>query len=235
MILFPAIDILEGRAVRLLYGQKQNVTDYGDPVERAKEWIDCGAEILHVVNLSGAFGEKTDFLHILERISALGIPVQTGGGIRSEAAIRDCFSAGAARLVLGTVCLEDPQLFRTAIDSYGSAIVAGIDARDGKIALRGWTQISEADAFEFGTSAYALGVRDTVFTDIARDGALSGVNVTATVKMAETGLNVIASGGIRDMADLRALKERGVYGAILGRAIYTGNLSLREAIEETKC
>lgn len=235
MRLFPAIDILNGRAVRLMYGKKEQVTDYGDPVDRAKLWLDCGAEILHVVDLSGAFGEDTSFERTLEQIARLGVSVQSGGGLRSMERIENRFEAGASRVVLGTVCVEQPELLKEAVSRYGRRIVAGIDARGGKIALRGWTKISETDAFEFGKEAATLGITDAVFTDIGRDGALAGVNLDETVKLAETGLNVIASGGIRDMDDLYALKESGVYGAILGRAIYTGKIDLKRAIGELSC
>lgn len=235
MRLFPAIDILDGRAVRLMYGKKEQVTDYGDPVERAKMWIDCGAEILHVVDLSGAFGESTAFESILEKIARLGIEVQSGGGLRSMGQIVKRFEAGASRAVLGTVCVERTDVLQEAVDRYRGRIVAGIDAKDGRIAVRGWTEVSQTDAFEFGKKAFEMGVRDTVFTDIGRDGALSGVNAEATAKMGKTGLNVIASGGIRDMNDLYALRDRGVYGAILGRAIYTGNIDLARAVGELQC
>ncbi len=235
MKLYPAIDILGGRAVRLLHGKRDAVTDYGDPVDRAKQWLDAGARILHVVNLSGAFDEKNDFPRILEKIASLGIPVQTGGGIRSVAAIKDRFSAGADRVVLGTVCVEQPEVLEEAASLFGGKIVAGIDARDGKLTVRGWTVTAEEDAFSFGKKAKALGLSDAVFTDVGRDGALTGVNVEATVKMAETGLNVIASGGVRSMDDLEALKQHNVYGAILGRSIYEGTIDLKKAIEEFEC
>ena len=232
MILYPAIDVLDGRAVRLLYGKRENVTDYGDPVEFARRWIDAGAKILHVVDLAGAFGEASGFDHILERIARLGIPVQSGGGLRSMEDIHRRFRAGADRVVLGTVCVEHPEILYEAVGKYGNKIVAGIDAKDGMLAVRGWKEVVDKDAFEFGCEAKALGVTDAVFTDIGRDGALAGVNVADTVKMGETGLNVIASGGIRGIDDLRALKEKGVYGAILGRVIYTGRIDLAAAIEE---
>ena len=235
MKLYPAIVILGGRAVRLLHGKRDAVTDYGDPVDRAKQWLDAGAHILHVVNLSGAFDEKNDFPRILEKIASLGVPVQTGGGIRSVAAVKDRFSAGADRVVLGTVCVEQPEVLEEAASLFGGKIVAGIDARDGKLTVRGWTVTAEEDAFSFGKKAKALGLSDAVFTDVGRDGALTGVNVEATVKMAETGLNVIASGGVRSMDDLEALKQHNVYGAILGRSIYEGTIDLKKAIEEFEC
>ena len=235
MKLYPAIDILGGRAVRLLHGKRDAVTDYGDPVDRAKQWLDAGAHILHVVNLSGAFDEKNDFPRILEKIASLDVPVQTGGGIRSVATVKNRFSAGADRVVLGTVCVEQPEVLEEAASLFGGKIVAGIDAREGKLTVRGWTVTAEEDAFSFGKRAKARGLSDAVFTDVGRDGALTGVNVEATVKMAETGLNVIASGGVRSMDDLEALKQHNVYGAILGRSIYEGTIDLKKAIEEFEC
>ena len=231
MKLYPAIDVLGGRAVRLLYGKRDQVTDYGVPVDCAKRWVDEGAEILHVVDLSGAFGEEGGFEKVLERIAKLGVPVQSGGGLRSMAEIHRRFRAGADRVVLGTVCVEHPEVLYEAVERYRDKIVAGIDAKDGRLAVRGWTQLADKDAFEFGCEAKALGVTDAVFTDIGRDGALSGVNVEETVRMGETGLNIIASGGVRDLNDLCALQAQGVYGVILGRALYTGAISLRDAFE----
>ena len=235
MKLYPAIDILGGRAVRLLHGKRDAVTDYGDPVDRAKQWLDAGARILHVVNLSGAFEEQNDFPRVLERIASLGVPVQTGGGIRSLEAVKERFLSGADRVVLGTVCVEQPEVLEEAAALYGGKIVAGIDAREGKLTVRGWTVTAEEDAFSFGKKAKALGITDAVFTDVGRDGALTGVNLEATVRMAETGLNVIASGGIRSMEDLEALKKNNVYGAILGRSVYEGTIDLTKAIEEFEC
>ncbi len=231
MKLYPAIDVLGGRAVRLLYGKRDQVTDYGDPIDFAKRWADEGAQILHVVDLSGAFGETGGFEKVLERIAKVGVPVQSGGGLRSMADIHRRFRAGADRVVLGTVCVEHPEVLYEAVEKYKEKIVAGIDAKDGYLAVRGWTQLADKDAFEFGCEAKALGVTDAVFTDIGRDGALSGVNVAETVRMGETGLNIIASGGVRDIRDIRALKEQGVYGVILGRALYTGTLSFKDAFE----
>lgn len=232
MKLYPAIDILEGRAVRLLYGKRDAVTDYGDPVDCAKRFLDSGAKRLHVVDLSGAFGSDTRFCRILERIAALNVPVQSGGGLRSAEKIRERFLSGASCAVLGTVCVENEEIFLRAVEEYGEKIVVGIDAKDGKLAVRGWTELSSVDAFSFGKRAKELGVCDTVFTDISRDGALSGVNLEETVRMGGTGLNVIASGGVRDLNDLKKLKEKGVYGAVLGRAIYTGAIELEKAIGE---
>ncbi len=234
MKLFPAIDILGGRAVRLLYGEKERVTDYGDPYDRAKMWADAGAEYLHVVDLGGAFDGKSGIDKTLEKIASLGVPVQSGGGLRTMEEIDRRFEAGASRIVLGTVCVRDPELLARAVEKYGDRIVAGLDAKNGKIVVSGWTESSGLGAFEFGKKMRALGISDAVFTDVGKDGALSGAAVEETVRMAGTGLNVIASGGIAGMDDLRALKARGVYGAILGRAIYTGNIDLKAAIGEMR-
>lgn len=235
MKLFPAIDIYGGRAVRLLRGQKDALTDYGDPVDRAKMWRDAGARRLHVVDLSGAFGEESGFGRLLEKIASLGLPVQSGGGLRTGEDISRRFQSGAQYAVLGTVCVTDPALFEESLAIYGEKIVAGLDAKGGKLAVKGWTSLSDIGALDFGKSAFALGARYAVYTDIGRDGALSGVNLSETVKMGETGLNIIASGGIRDETDLAALRSAGVYGAILGRSIYTGTLDLRHALEEFEC
>ena len=235
MILFPAIDILEGRAVRLLYGRKNQVTDYGDPVARAKEWIDCGAEFLHVVDLSGAFDGAAHIEGTLEKIAKLGVPVQSGGGLRSFDAVRSRLDAGAARVVLGTVACTDPALFASLVEVYREKIVAGIDAKDGKLSIKGWTEFSDETAESFGRKAAGMGVRYAVFTDISKDGAMQGASIEPTRDLQEkTGLSVIASGGIASLNDLLRLKEAGLYGAILGRSIYTGAVNLKEAIHACK-
>jgi phosphoribosylformimino-5-aminoimidazole carboxamide ribotide isomerase len=235
MILFPAIDILDGRAVRLLYGKKENVTDYGDPVDRAKEWIDKGAEWLHIVDLSGAFDGDSHINRTIEKIAALGVPVQSGGGLRSREDVKARLTAGATRVILGTLCTEDPPLFASLTAEYGQKIVAGIDAKDGYLSVKGWTELSSVRAVDFGRQAKGMGVTCALFTDISKDGAMQGANVEATVQMQkETGLNVIASGGIASMDDLYRLKKENLYGAILGRSIYTGAIKLEEAIVACK-
>lgn len=235
MILFPAIDILNGRAVRLLYGKKELVTDYGTPVDRAKQWVDCGAEWLHVVDLDGAFDGKSRIENEIYGIAKLGVPVETGGGIRTREDVKRRLEAGAARVIIGTMYYTDPELFYSVVEEFKGSIAAGIDAKDGYLAVKGWTEISAVKAVDFGKKAKAAGVETCVFTDIAKDGAMQGVSLGQTVSMQEeTGLNVIASGGISSADDLIKLKEKGVYGAILGRSIYTGAIDLRRAIEETR-
>ncbi len=235
MILFPAIDILEGRAVRLLYGKKDKVTDYGAPLDRAKEWIDCGAEYLHIVDLSGAFDGASQINRTLEQIAKMGVPVQSGSGLRAEQDVIDRLNAGVTRVILGTMCYENPDLFAKLAQRYGEKIVAGIDAVDGMLSVKGWTEQVDLSAVEFGKKAKALGVKYAVFTDISKDGAMQGASVTATKTMsAQTGLQIIASGGVSSMDDLRKIQEAGLYGAILGRSIYTGAINLKEAIPACK-
>lgn len=235
MILFPAIDILDGRAVRLLYGKKDNVTDYGLPLDRAKEWVDSGAGYLHVVDLSGAFSGKSGINNIIEKIAALGVPVQSGGGLRTYSDVKDRLESGAARVVLGTLCYSDPEFFSRLADDFKEKIVAGIDAKDGFVMINGWTKSTGEKAEDFGKRVKNMGLTTCVYTDISRDGALKGAAVSSTAALQKsTDLNVIASGGISSINDLLSLKENGVYGAILGRSIYTGAINLKKAIEETK-
>lgn len=235
MILFPAIDIMDGRAVRLLYGKKDNVTDYGLPLDRAKEWIDSGAEYLHIVDLSGAFSGESRINPIIKKIAALGVPVQSGGGLRTYSDVKDRLESGAARVILGTLCYSDPELFSRLAADFKEKIVAGIDAADGYVRINGWTENSGERAEEFGKRVKQMGLTTCVYTDISRDGALKGAAVSSTVSLQKnSGLNVIASGGISSMDDLLSLKENGVYGAILGRSIYTGAIKLSRAIAETK-
>lgn len=232
MILFPAIDILDGKAVRLLYGKKDSVTYYGSPVDRAKEWIDCGAKYLHIVDLSGAFSGESKINSTLEKIAALGVPVQSGGGLRSYDDVKERLLSGAARVVIGTAAHADPKLFERLASDFGEKIVVGVDAADGFVRIKGWTENSGIKAEDFCKRSKALGVSVCVYTDISRDGALTGVAVEETAKLQrDTGLNIIASGGVSSIDDLISLKERGVYGAILGRSIYTGAVNLKEAID----
>lgn len=235
MILFPAIDILDGRAVRLLYGKKDKVTDYGSPIDRAKQWIDCGAQYLHIVDLSGAFTGESKINSTIEKIAALGVPVQSGGGLRSYKDVKERLLSGATRVIIGTACHTDPELFARLCADFGEEIVAGIDASDGFIRIKGWVENSGVKAEDFGKKAKSMGVEVCVYTDISRDGALTGAAVASSEAMQKnTGLKVIASGGVSSMDDLFALNERGVYGAILGRSIYTGAINLEKAVSAFK-
>lgn len=246
MIIYPAIDLRQGRCVRLRQGLKDQETVYGDdPALVARRWAAEGAEWLHVVNLDGAFGEASPGVDLPANLAALraiaqsvALPVQFGGGMRSWAAIVQAFALGAARVILGTAALEDSALLERALAEFGSDRVAvGIDARGGLVVTHGWEQTSGVAAVELGRRMGELGVARVVYTDVLRDGMLTGVNVAATAELARaTGLRVIASGGVSSVEDIRRLAGAGaeIEGAIIGKALYTGAVSLREAIRAGK-
>ena len=244
MIILPAIDLRCGRCVRLRQGRAEAETVYdADPAAVARRWAAQGAEWLHIVNLDGAFGEGTRPLN-LERLCEIRkavpeTPIQFGGGVRSVADVETVLELGATRVVLGTVAVQQPALVVAAIEHLGAEqIVVGIDARDGQVATHGWQQISEATAAALAREMRRLGVIRVVYTDIARDGMLSGVNVEATAALArDTGLRIIASGGVASLTDLTRLKAQtsaGIEGVIIGQALYTGAVSLPAAIKEAK-
>lgn len=232
MILFPAIDILNGRAVRLYKGDRNAVTDYGDPLEFAEKWAEAGAEWLHVVDLSGAFSGESGIDPVLTQIKKrFPLKVQSGGGLRTVDDVRRRLGAGADRVVIGTMAAYHPDEFALAAYEFPGQIVAGIDAKNGMFAVNGWTEETEIPAVDFGKKCKRMGIACALYTDISRDGAMQGPNVEETVRMQrETGLSVIASGGVSGMRDLEALRERGVYGAVLGKSIYSGAVDLKEAL-----
>ncbi len=246
MIVFPAIDLRQGRCVRLRQGRAEDETVYDDdPAAVARRWVGQGAEWLHVVNLDGAFGEAASQsglpinLQCLEEIHAAlpETPIQFGGGMRSLSDIQTALGLGAARVILGTVAVQKPDLVAEAIGRFGpERVVIGIDARDGQVATHGWLETSEVTAVALGRAMRARGVLRAVYTDIARDGMLTGVNVEVTAHLArETGLAVIASGGVASLEDLRRLEAKGnIEGVIIGQALYTGALSLRDAIQTAR-
>ncbi len=233
MVLYPAIDILDGRAVRLLHGDKSKVTDYGDPLACAERWAEAGAEWLHIVDLSGAFTGESGIDSVVEAIKTRfpQLRIQSGGGLRRIADIRRRLNAGADCAVIGTMAAYDPDEFALATYEFPEKIVAGIDAKGGMFAVKGWTETTDISAVTFGKKCKCMGIRYALFTDIAKDGAMMGANVSETVRMQkETGLKIIASGGISSMNDLANLSEAGVYGAVLGKAIYDGAIDLKEAL-----
>lgn len=237
MILFPAVDILDNRAVRLLYGQRDKVTDYGDPVELALRWSDIGAQYLHVVDLNGAFDDSAVNRETLKKlVKELKIPVQLGGGIKTLDKIKYYLEeVGVTRVIVGTACVTAPDVADKACALYGNKIVAGIDCKDGFVAIKGWVEKSDLTAQKVALDMKARGSDTVVYTDISRDGALTGVNVDATAELAKnTGMKIIASGGMSCIDDIKKLMQKDVYGAILGRAIYNGNIDLSEALETVK-
>jgi phosphoribosylformimino-5-aminoimidazole carboxamide ribotide isomerase len=239
MVIYPAIDLRNGRVVRLRQGRADAETVYGDePAEIAARWQSKGAQWLHVVNLDGAFGEDTaansSALEMILQI--VSIPVQFGGGLRDLASMEAAFARGVARIVMGTAALQSPSLVSQALERWGAERVAvGIDARDGIVATHGWQTQSTVPALELARQMRARGVLRVIYTDIARDGMLGGVDAVAVAELAKTArVSVIASGGVASIADVQALAARtkdGIEGVIVGQALYTGGVELEEAIQ----
>ncbi|MEA3335357.1 MAG: 1-(5-phosphoribosyl)-5-[(5-phosphoribosylamino)methylideneamino]imidazole-4-carboxamide isomerase [Chloroflexota bacterium] len=240
MIVFPAIDLRQGRCVRLKQGDPDAETLFSnDPVAIARQWAAAGAQWLHVVNLDGAIGDQKHDAPNLVRLQEIGravsLPIQFGGGLRTLDDVNHALALGAARVVLGTAAVQNPELLSAAIERFGpQAVVVGLDARNGVVATHGWQQSSGRDVVDLARLMADRGVERVVYTDIARDGMLSGVDSKGTARLAdECGLKVIASGGVRDMEDIRrlqALEARGIEGVIVGQALYTGALALPDAL-----
>ena len=237
MIIYPAVDIKDGRCVRLVQGEFDKVTVYSDdPVEMGLKWEKMGAEYLHVVDLDGA---RTGNVHntpiISEMAVKLGIPVQLGGGIRTIETIETLLCKGIHRVILGASAVKNPELVKQALKTFESSIVIGIDAKDGMVAIEGWAKTSEFTAIGFAKKMEELGAKTIIYTDISRDGMLAGPNLKAMEEMVKAvNIEVIASGGVSNLEDIRNLKNVGVSGVIVGKALYTGSLDLKEAIEVAK-
>lgn len=236
MIIFPAIDIRDGKCVRLTEGRFDQETIFADrPVDMAMRWMKEGAEYLHLVDLDGALaGKPVNMAAIKEIIKAVNIPVQLGGGIRTLDTIQECLDNGVQRVILGSIAVREPELVAEACKLYGDRIVVGIDARDGQAAVEGWGVTGGISAEELAKRMAGAGVQRIIYTDISRDGMLSGVNVEATASLARAaGIPIIASGGVRDMDDMKAIKaaeSSGIEGVIVGKAIYMGTLQLADAL-----
>jgi phosphoribosylformimino-5-aminoimidazole carboxamide ribotide isomerase len=235
--LYPAIDIRDGKAVRLFKGDYEQMTVYHEhPPEVARAWEAQGAQFLHVVDLDGAKNGVRSNQHVIRQIvEAVNIPVQVGGGIRDMQTLESYLELGVARCILGTAAVQNPGFVKDALNLYGDKIVIGLDAKDGKVAVNGWLETSDITAVELGKQLARHGATRVIFTDIARDGTLNGPNVPAIVQLAqETGLKVIASGGVKsvdDLVELAGYAHHGVAGAIIGKALYTGAIRLSEAIQ----
>jgi phosphoribosylformimino-5-aminoimidazole carboxamide ribotide isomerase len=231
---YPAVDLRGGKVVRLKQGDPGRATIFGDdPAAAAARWKAEGAEWLHVVNLDGAFGEDTAANEkAIREILALGMRVQFGGGLRNAESISRALQAGVARVVIGTAAIENPALLDWALSTFDAERVAvGIDAREGLVQVRGWTQGVALSAEALGQRVFQQGARLCVFTDISRDGLRSGINVKSTISLARaTGLHVIASGGVSTIEDVRLAREAGLHGIIIGRALYDGSISLQDAV-----
>jgi phosphoribosylformimino-5-aminoimidazole carboxamide ribotide isomerase len=237
MLIIPAIDLRQGRCVRLTQGRKEDVKFYDtDPVEIAQSFTDDGAQMLHLVDLDSAFAEARSInRQVVSRlIRSINIPVQFGGGLRSLADVEELISIGASRVVIGTLAVESPSELVKLIERFGSKVCVGIDARDGQVMTRGWETTGHISALELARRVAGAGVERIVYTDVARDGTLSGVNIEQTRTVAqESGLKVTASGGVSTLEDIQKLKTMGPYGidsVIVGKALYEGRFTLREAL-----
>jgi len=237
VIIYPAVDILDGKCVRLMQGRYDKVTSYNaDPLEAAKRWQDEGAQFLHVVDLNGAADGKPKNLSSLERIiENMDIPVQFGGGVRDQDTLERVLGLGARRVVLGTSIINSPDFVEEALPKYGGFLAAGLDSREGKVAIEGWTEDTEKEVVDVAKDLDSGGISAIIFTDINVDGTQDGINYDAIRSLAnEIDTPVIASGGVATIDDIHRLKmieTSGVSGVIIGRALYEGALSLPNALE----
>ena len=237
MIILPAIDIIDGCAVRLFKGDYAQKTVYGtDPAEIALDFKRQGAEFIHLVDLDGAKSGKTDnFVTVSKIIGTAGVSCEIGGGIRDMDTVEKYMNAGAARVILGTAAANDPQFVKTAVSAFGDKIAVGVDIKDGFVAVKGWTEKTDLRAESFILEMKNIGVKTFICTDISKDGAMRGTNLALYQELsAIQGVNITASGGVSSMEDVTALKKIGVHAAIIGKAYYTGAIDLKTAIEVAK-
>jgi len=236
MRIFPAIDIYGGRAVRLLHGDYAKMTVYSDnPLEIAQDFIACGAQNIHIVDLEGAKTGETPNLELIAKIAACGLFAEVGGGIRSEEVAARYLDAGVQRVILGTAAVTDPALLERLVARYGERIAVSVDVKDGYAAIRGWQEQSALTCDALCERLQAAGVKTVICTDISRDGAMRGTNRALYADLTKRyAMNFIASGGVSSMEDVIALRDMNVYGAIIGKAYYTGAIDLKKAIEVTR-
>ena len=237
MLIFPAIDLYEGQAVRLYKGDYAQKTVYSDdPVSVAKTFRDCGAGNIHLVDLEGAKSGDTSNFEIVAKIKKeTGLFCEVGGGVRSMGVIEKYVGAGIDRVILGTAAVSDPAFLEQAVSRFGERIAVGIDLKDGFVAIKGWMETSQEDAFSFCEKMQALGVKTVICTDISKDGAMQGTNRALYRELSKRfSMQIVASGGVSSLEDVKALRELGLYGAIIGKAYYTGAIDLRQAIEVAK-
>ncbi len=233
MLIFPAIDLYDGKAVRLYKGDYSQMTVYSEnPSELAEAFRAAGATHMHLVDLEGAKTGETPNLETIRRIrAAVPLFIEVGGGIRSMDIAARCLDAGIDRVILGTAAVTDPTFLRAAVSKYGEKISVGVDIRDGKVAIRGWTEKSAFDAFDFCRELQKIGVRTIICTDVSKDGAMQGTNRALYGELSKAlNLDIIASGGVSTLEDIKALRALNLCGAIIGKAYYTGAIDLREAI-----
>ncbi|MBF0345673.1 MAG: 1-(5-phosphoribosyl)-5-[(5-phosphoribosylamino)methylideneamino]imidazole-4-carboxamide isomerase [Nitrospirae bacterium] len=238
MLIIPAIDLKDGVCVRLQQGRKEDVTVYSDdPAATASAWVSYGAELIHIVDLDGAFTGQQLNLESIKRIrKAVDVPIEVGGGIRDEDRIELLISLGIDRIIIGTAVIKEPEMFRQACRRFPGKILAGIDAKDGKVAIKGWQEVTQRDAIDVAIEMERFGASGIIYTDISRDGMLTGPNVEATRQIAAAvKIDVIASGGVSSLQDIKNLTSiDDLYGIITGKAIYSGAIDLQEAIRLVK-
>ena len=237
MILYPAIDLYEGKAVRLFKGDYNQMTVYNkDPLAVARDFVRCGATHIHMVDLQGARDGTTPNLETVQRIKEqTGLFCEVGGGIRTMEIVERYLSNGIDRVILGTAAVTDPDFLAAALAKYGERIAVGIDIKDGRVAIKGWTETSDKDALTFCTQMEAAGVTTVICTDISKDGAMQGTNHGLYKTLSEKfSLKIIASGGVSSLEDVRHLAAQNLHGAIIGKAYYSGSLDLAQAIEVAK-
>ena len=237
MLIFPAIDLYEGKAVRLYKGDYEQMTVYSDsPIELVEDFVEQGAKHLHLIDLEGAKTGQTKNLELIRDIRALSpLFTQVGGGIRSMDVVDAYLNAGVDRVILGTAAVTDPVFLEEAIKEFGEKIAVGADIKNGYIAISGWTESSGIDAFSFCRRMQDLGVKTLICTDISRDGAMQGTNRNLYRTLSKRhDMNIIASGGVSSMDDIRALRAMELYGAVIGKAYYTGAIKISEALEVAK-
>jgi phosphoribosylformimino-5-aminoimidazole carboxamide ribotide isomerase len=240
MLIIPAVDIKNGMCVRLLQGRLEDETVFSQsPAAMAKKWADAGAQLVHVIDLDGAFAQQPQNVETVRKIvDTVSVPVQLGGGIRNMDVVKMYLEMGIQRIIIGTEAIVHPEFVLQACDAYPGRIVLGIDARDGQVAIDGWTQTTRTKAVDLAKQFEGCGLAAINFTDIYRDGMLTGPNLEQTQNFAEaTDIPVIASGGVsslKDIHNLMALKSAGIIGVIIGKALYSGSLDIKDAIEATR-
>jgi len=236
MNLFPATDIIGGKAVRLVKGDYNKMTIYGSPLEIAEGFKRKGAKYLHAVDLEGAKnGDTPNFDTVKKLIDESGLLVEIGGGIRTIETVKKYLDAGAFRVILGTAAVKDRAFLERAVKEYGEKIAVGVDIKDGYVAIKGWTEVSELECSEFCAYLQSIGVKTVICTDISKDGLLSGTNIELYKSLSEKfDIDIVASGGITSISEVKTLAEMGMYGAILGKSLYEGTIDLEEALKVAK-
>ena len=237
MYIYPAIDLYGGKAVRLFQGDYARMTVYREnPCDAAREFAAAGASHIHLVDLEGAKTGRPENLAVIEKIvKSTGLFAQVGGGIRSMETVESYLSIGVGRVILGTAAVKDPDFLKAALQTYGEKIAVGVDLKDGLVAIKGWTETADLTAFDFFRRMESLGVKTVICTDISRDGAMEGTNRALYRELSEKfSIDLIASGGVSSLEDVKALAAMGLHGAIIGKAYYIGAIDLRQAVEAAK-